>query len=155
MAETTVTGAAMSDASTRMNSDQIDAFLAETRHAIAGVIRSDGAPQLSPVWILCENGKIYFSILVDSAKFRQLERDPRISLCIDGGHPDARAVTIQGTVELIREKSAWSEEVSWKIDRRYHDNEAEARLYHSQMKSHGPSALVVVSPQRIIGRDFN
>jgi PPOX class probable F420-dependent enzyme len=155
MTETTVTGAAMSDTSTRMNSDQIDAFLAETRHAIAGVIRSDGAPQLSPVWILCENGKIYFSILVDSAKFRQLERDPRISLCIDGGHPDARAVTIQGTAELIREKSAWSEEVSWRIERRYHETEAEARRYHSETESQGPSALVVVSPQRIIGRDFN
>jgi PPOX class probable F420-dependent enzyme len=138
-----------------MSSDQIDAFLAETRHAIAGVIRSDGAPQLSPVWILCENGKIYFSILVDSAKFRQLERDPRISLCIDAGHPDARAVMIQGTVELVREKSAWSEDVAWKIDCRYHETEEEARLYNSQMKSQGPSVLVVVSPQRIIGRDFN
>ena len=155
MRETSVTDTPIGNASTRMGSDQIDAFLAETRHAIAGVIRSDGAPQLSPVWILCENGKIYFSILVDSAKFRQLEGDPRISLCIDAGHPDARAVMIQGTVELIREKSAWSEEMSWKIERRYHETEEEARLYNSQMKSQGPSALVVVSPRRIIGRDFN
>jgi hypothetical protein len=141
--------------STRMEPGQIDAFLAETRHAIVGVIRSDGAPQLSPVWILCENEKIYFSILVDSAKFRQLERDPRISLCVDAGHPDARAVMIEGRVELIREKSAWSEEVSWKIVRRYHETEEEARLFDSQMESEGPSALVVVSPRRVVGRDFN
>jgi len=155
MAEESVTDAAPGDTSTRMSSEQIDAFLAETRHAIAAVIRSDGAPQLSPVWILCEDGKIYFSILVDSAKFRQLERDPRISLCIDAGHPDARAVMIQGRAELIRETSAWSEAVSWKITRRYHETEAEARRYDSQTKADGPSALVVVSPERIIGRDFN
>jgi len=150
-----MTETSAADTSTHMSSEQIDAFLAETRHAIAGVIRSDGAPQLSPVWILCENGKIYFSIFVDSAKFRQLERDPRIGLCIDAGHPDARAVMIQGTVELIREKSAWSEEVSWKIVRRYHETEEEARLFDSQMESEGPSALVVVSPRRVVGRDFN
>jgi hypothetical protein len=143
------------DASTRMSSDQIDAFLAETRHAVAGVIRSDGAPQLSPVWFLFENGRIYFSVFVDSAKFRQLERDARISLCMDAGHPDARFVTIQGTAELVRETSAWAEEVSWKIVRRYHATEEEARLFEAQTKSEGPSALVVVSRLRIVGRDFN
>jgi PPOX class probable F420-dependent enzyme len=143
------------DTPTRMNSEQIDAFLAEPRHAIVSVIRSDGAPQSSPVWILYESGKVYFSILVDSAKFRQLERDPRISLCVDAGHPDARTVLIDGTAELIREERAWSEAISWKICRRYHETEAEARDFDSQMKSQGPSALVVVSPRRIIGRDFN
>ena len=155
MTETSVTEASTENTATRMISEQIDAFLAEPRHAIACVIRSDGAPQSSPVWILCENGNVYFSISVDSAKFRQLERDPRISLCLDAGHPDARAVMIQGTVELIRKESAWSDEMCWKIERRYHETEEEARLYHSQMKTQGPSALVVVSPQRIIGRDFN
>jgi PPOX class probable F420-dependent enzyme len=150
MTETSSAGA-----STRMGSDEIDEFLAETRHAIVGVIRPDGAPQLSPVWILYENGRVYFSIFVDSAKFRQLERDPRISLCIDAGHSDARAVMIRGTAELVRENSAWSEEVCWKIDRRYHETEEEARLYSAQMKTQGPSALVVVSPQWITGRDFN
>ncbi len=153
--ERPVTDTATPDTSTRMSSEQIDAYLAETRHAIVGVIRSDGAPQLSPVWILCENGKIYFSVFVDSAKFRHLERDSRISLCIDAGHPDARAVMIQGTVELIQEQSAWSEDLSWRIHRRYHETEEEARLFESQMNSQGPSALVAVSPQRIIGRDFN
>lgn len=143
------------DASTRMGSAQIDAFLVETRHAVVGVIRSDGAPQLSPVWFLFENGRIYFSVLVDSAKFRQLERDASISLCIDAGHPDARFVTIQGTGELIRETSAWSEEMSSRIVRRYHATDEEARLYEAQTKSEGPSALVVVSPLRIVGRDFN
>jgi PPOX class probable F420-dependent enzyme len=138
-----------------MSSEQIDAFLAETRHAIAGVIRPDGAPQLSPVWFLYESGRIYFSIFVHSAKFRHLERDPRISLCVDAGHPDARAVLIQGTVELVRESSAWTEEVSWKIVRRYHETEAEARRFDAESRSQGPSALVVVSPRRIIGRDFN
>ena len=81
--------------------------------------------------------------------------DPRISLCVDAGHPDARAVMIQGTGELVLEPSEWSEDLSWRIECRYHESEEEARLYHSQMKTLGPSALVVVSPGRIVGRNFN
>jgi PPOX class probable F420-dependent enzyme len=145
----------MPEQSTRMSPSQIDAFLAETRHAIVGALRSDGAPQLSPVWILPEGGLIYFSILVNGAKFRQFERDPRISLCVDAGHPDARAVMIQGTVELIREKSEWSDDLSWRIERRYFESEEAAQQYHQESQSQGPSALVVVTPERIIGRDFN
>ncbi len=145
----------MADMSIQMSPAQIDAFLAEPRHAIVGVIRSDGAPQLSPVWILCEDDRIYFSVLVDSAKFRQLERDPRISLCIDAGHPDARAVMIRGRVKIIRETSAWSEDLSWRINRRYHASEDETRQYMELIATQGASALVAVSPERLIGRNFN
>ena len=145
----------MADLPIHMSAAQIDAFLEEPRHAIVGVLRSDGAPQLSPIWILSENGKIYFSVFVDSAKYRQLERDPRITLCIDAGHPDARFVTIRGTVEVVREKSAWSEDLALRINRRYHESEAAARRYLEEMESQGESALISVSPETVIGRDFN
>jgi PPOX class probable F420-dependent enzyme len=148
-------GAVVAEASIRMNADQIDDFLAEPRHAIAGVIRSDGAPQLSPVWILYEARKVYFSISLASAKYRQLARDPRISLCIDAGHPDARAVTILGTVELVLEKDAWAEELSWRIDRRYHESDEATRRYREQTETLGPTAIVIVSPDTIFGRDYN
>jgi len=138
-----------------MRPDRIDAFLAETRHAIAGVIRSDGAPQLSPVWFVYEDGKLCFSIQVAGAKYRQLERDPRVCVCVDAGHPDTRAVTIHGTAALHRERSGWAERVHWKILRRYHEPEAEARAFHASMESDGPSALVVVTPHRIVGRAYN
>jgi PPOX class probable F420-dependent enzyme len=141
--------------STRMSLAEISLFLGEARHAIAGVIRSDGAPQLSPIWFLFEGGKVYFSILVASAKFRQLEQDPRMSLCIDAGHPDARAVMIRGRAELIRERSAWSDDVTERIERRYFESDEAAQEYRDEMGSQGDGALVVLSPDRIWGRDFN
>ena len=145
----------MTETSIHMSRDQIDSFLAEPRHAVVGVVRSDGAPQLSPVWILYDNGLVYFSIFVDSAKYRQLERDSRISICVDAGHPDARAVMIQGTAELAREPSASYEDLSWRINRRYHESDEAARMYLEQTKAQGPGALVIVSPQKIIGRNYN
>jgi PPOX class probable F420-dependent enzyme len=143
------------DAEFHMTPEQIEAFLAAPRHAVVAALRRDGSPQLSPVWYLCENDRLYFSILVEGAKCRQLRRDPRIALCIDGGHPDARYVTIHGTAELVEQESAWREDIAWRIVRRYHETEEAARRYQAETAGDGPTALVVVTPGRVVGRDFN
>jgi PPOX class probable F420-dependent enzyme len=138
-----------------MNSAQIQEFLDPPRHAIAAVLRPKGAPQLSPIWFLYENERLYFSILLGGAKYRQLRRDPRIALCIDAGHPDARAVTISGTAELITDEGPERADLEWRILRRYHESDEDAHRWESSIAAEGPSALVVVSPERIIGWDFN
>jgi len=145
----------MSDTANQMNSSQIQVFLEAPRHAIATVLRADGAPQISPIWFLYENGRLYFSTLLSSAKYRQLRRDPRIALCIDAGHPDARAVSISGTAELITDLTPEHADIEWRILRRYHETDEEARQWVSSIEAEGPNALVVVSPDRIIGWDYN
>ncbi len=145
----------MADTGYRMNSSQIQAFLAETRHAIATVLRADGAPQTSPIWFLYENERLYFSVGVSSAKFRQLHRDPRIALCIDAGHPDARAVSISGSAEFITEMTPEQADLEWRIMRRYHETDEATRQYVASIEAEGPNALIVVSPERIIGWDYN
>ncbi len=145
----------MTDAAFHMSPEQIEAFLAAPRHAVVAALRHDGMPQLSPIWYLCENDRLYFSIFVESAKYRQLRRDPRIALCIDGGHPDARAVMIHGTAELIEDEGPWREDLEWRILLRYHESEAQARRYQEEIAEQGRGALVVVTPERIVGRDYN
>ena len=145
----------MTETAFHMTPEQIEAFLAPPRHAVVAALRRDGSPQLSPVWYLCEQDRLYFSILVDTAKYRQLRRDPRIALCIDGGHPDARAVMIYGTAELVEDESPWREDLEWRITRRYHETEEKARRYQEEIDGQGPGALVVVTPERIVGRDYN
>lgn len=80
----------MSDETNRMDPSQIKAFLDEPRHAIAAVVRPNGDAQLSPIWFVYEADRLYFSVFQESAKYRHLCRNPRITLCIDAGHPDAR-----------------------------------------------------------------
>jgi len=145
----------MSDTANRMNSSQIQAFLAAARHAIAAVLRPDGTPQLSPIWFLYENERLYFSSSLSSAKCRHLRRDPRIALCIDAGHPDARAVSISGTAELLTEESPERADLEWRILRRYHESDEDAHRWEASVEAEGPNALVAVSPERIIGWDFN
>lgn len=145
----------MSDTANRMDPAQARAFLVESRHAIAAVLRPDGAPQLSPIWFLYENEKLYFSSGLSSAKYRQLSRDPRIALCIDAGHPDARAVVISGTAQIITDESPERTDLEWRILRRYHETDEDAHRYEASVAEDGPDALVVVSPERIIGWDYN
>ena len=138
-----------------MTQAQVEEFLRAPRHAIIGTNRRDGPPQLSPVWYLCEEGRIYISVLITSAKYRNLRRDPHISLCIDGGHPDARAVMIHGSAELIEAESPWREQLIWRICRRYLDSDEETRRFIEEAHEWGPTALIIVTPEKIISQDFN
>lgn len=137
-----------------MTSTEIEQFLLASRHAIVGTNPTDGAPQLSPIWYLYEGGRIFFSLSPQTAKYRNLRRDPRISLCVDGCHPDARAVMIYGTVELIEWGEPLERDMWWRIIRRYYDTEEAARRYADSIREM-PSALAVVTIQKIIGQDYN
>lgn len=138
-----------------MTQAQLEEFLEVPRHAIVGTNRRDGPPQLSPVWYLYEEGRFYIGMLVASAKYRNLRRDPRISLCVDGGHPDARAVMVHGSAELIEAESPWREEMTWRITRRYYESDEDARRFREEARAWGRTALIVVTPEKIISQDFN
>lgn len=82
-----------------MNSDAINAFLAEARNAIVGGIRADGRPHLTPNWFLWDGDRFSISTTKARAKYRIFTRDPRVQLVIDDatGH---RYVSVDGTVEI-------------------------------------------------------
>jgi PPOX class probable F420-dependent enzyme len=138
-----------------MSQAQIEEFLHAPRFAIVGTNRVNGAPQLAPVWYLYENGRIYVSMSVDSAKYRNLRRDSRIGICISGSHPDARAVMIYGTVDLVPEDAAVYEDIDWRLTRRYHDSDEEAQAFIDSLPADQESALAVVTPDKIIAEDYN
>lgn len=138
----------------KMSKAQIEEFLSERRVAIAGTNRANGPPQLTPVWYLYENGRAYVSLLKQSVKFRNLERDPRIALCIAGSYPDARSVMIYGTVELVPESTPEVHEVGWRLIRRYYDSDDEARDFLDTYED-DESVLAIVTPSKILGEDFN
>ncbi len=138
-----------------MSQAHIEDFLQVPRFAIVGTNRVNGAPQLTPVWYLYENGRIYVSMSVNSAKFRNLRRDPRIGICIPGVHPDARAVMIYGTVDLIPEDTALYDDIDWRLTRRYHDSDEEAQAYIDSLPTEEESALAVVTPDKVIAEDYN
>ncbi len=137
-----------------MTQVQIEAFLAPPRHAIVATTPLDGAPQLSPVWYIYADNQLYISVGANAAKVRHLRRDPRLSVCIDGGHPDARYVIIQGTAILLETSDPRQEAMRWQIIQHYYETEAEAQRYYASVRDTA-SILIVVTPERVISQDFN
>jgi len=132
----------------------MDAFLKAPRHAIVGTNVVDGPPHLSPVWYLFENGRFYISIATETAKYRNLQRDPRISICIDGCYPDYRTVMVEGVGQLLPQGDPLQAEMRWRIIRQYHETGEAARRYADQVRD-TPAALIIVTPEKIISQDFN
>jgi PPOX class probable F420-dependent enzyme len=138
-----------------MTEEQIDEFLQAPRNAVLATNRIDGPPQISAVWYLYEGGKIHISIGADSAKYYSLKRDPRVSICVDGGHRDARAVTIYGTAELVEDDSAWRNDMLFRITRRYMDSDEQALDLNVEAASGAVEVLVILTPTKIFARDYN
>jgi len=139
----------------KMSQAQIDEFLQVPRFAVIGTIRKKGAPQLTPVWYLYEDGQVYVWISINSAKHRNLTRDPRVCICIAAQHPDARAVMIHGAVELIPEESAWSDDINWRLTRRYYNSDEEAQAFLDSIPTEEKGALVSITPDKVIAEDWN
>lgn len=135
-----------------MTEKRLDEFLSEPRHAIVGTIRKNGSPQLSPVWYLYEDGNFYFPILADSAKYRNLQRDPRASICIDGAFPDLRAVMVDGDATMIEGER--ESELYRRICRRYYESEEECLEGEETFHKWGKAAVVMVTPRRIRSQDY-
>jgi len=139
-----------------MSITEIEDFLSVPRFATVGTNRLNGAPQLTTVWYLYENEVIYITMYAESAKYRNLSRDPRVSVCIAGDHPDARSVVFYGTAELFLNSSAgWVDETEWRLGRQYFDSDEEAKSYLDSVGAGGESALAVITPEKVIAQNYN
>lgn len=66
-----------------MHDTEREEWLRLPNNAVLATNRPQGPPQLSPVWFLWTKGSLRVSAAADSAKVRNLQRDPSLSLCID------------------------------------------------------------------------
>lgn len=75
------------------------AFLHRQPNLVLGTIRRDGSPQASPVWYLWTGTSFLVSTIQATAKWANLRRDPRCSVCVDD--PDTgRMVVAYGRAVL-------------------------------------------------------
>jgi len=82
-------------------------FIRESHHAVMHTYRRDGRPQLSPVACgVDEEGRVVVSTRETALKVKNLQRDPRVSLCVlsDGFFGDW--VQVDGTAEVLSLPSA-------------------------------------------------
>ena len=81
-------------------SDRVVEFLsAGTRTGMLGFVASDGRPLVTPVWFVVDDGELVFATHRDTPKYRALQRDPRVAICVDDPHPPYSFVQVQGVAE--------------------------------------------------------
>ena len=77
-------------------------FLEEKRFAVLATINDDGTPQLTVMWYTLRDNTIIMNTTLSRVKGKNLQRDPRISICVEDGY---RFVTIAGTAQLDDDQS--------------------------------------------------
>jgi PPOX class probable F420-dependent enzyme len=133
-----------------MTTEEWRAFVLEgTRTAKVATTRSDGAPHVTPVWVVLDGTDVVFTTDATSVKAKTIRRDPRVSLCVDDQEPLYSFVMIDGTATLdddLDELSKWARAVGARYMGADRADEFAAR-------NAVPGELVVrVTPTRVVAR---
>jgi PPOX class probable F420-dependent enzyme len=84
--------------------------------AVLTTINKDGSPQSTVVWVRRDGDDVLFSTIRGRRKTRNMERDPRVSICAyDPANPYVY-VTVEGTVALDEQGG---EELIDELSRKY------------------------------------
>jgi PPOX class probable F420-dependent enzyme len=131
-----------------MTQEEMEAFLAEPRLAKVATLNQDGSAHLTPVWFEYVDGEFLTTVEAGTVKRFNLERDPRITLCVENDRPPYKAVILQGIARLSVEGE---KEVLLRQSIRYLGEEA-GRAFFDSVKE-GAGRLVRIKPVRTITWD--
>jgi PPOX class probable F420-dependent enzyme len=127
------------------------AFLTSgTRTAILATTRADGRPHAVPVCFVLDGDDVLFLTNDGTAKGRDLQRDPRVTVVVDDETPPFAFVMIEGTAELSRSPDD-IDRVAPEIAERYFGPDAVEDFVRSAHEALG--TLVRVKPTRMLALD--
>jgi PPOX class probable F420-dependent enzyme len=139
-----------------MSKTQIRRFLNKgTFTGKLATVKKDGSSHVVPIWFVLEYrnnegnlGNIYFTTFIGSVKVENIQRDNRISICIDDQTPPFTFVTIHGTAKVYTYKQ--KEVLKWatRIAKRY-VGKKDSKAYGERNSGEG-AILVRIKPAKII-----
>ena len=141
---------------TEMSKAEIGRFLMKgTFTGKLATVKEDGSSHVVPIWFVLEKkksrdrvGNIIFTTGSTSVKANNIQRDNRISICIDDQIPPFSFVTILGTARIYpykqKEVLKWATEIA---ERYMGKSNAEA---YGRRNSDEGLVLVRIKPTRII-----
>jgi PPOX class probable F420-dependent enzyme len=88
-------------------------------YAVLATVNPDGSPQTSVVWVGRDGADLLFSTIEGRVKYRNMVRDPRVSVSvIDSADPE-NYVELRGRVTITHDVGRRLDtELSWKYDGR-------------------------------------
>ena len=84
-----------------MTPDEYESFLLDRpRTAKLATVREDGRPHVAPVWFDLDGDGFIFTTWHETVKAANLQRDGRVSFCVDNEAPPFAFVLVEGTAEV-------------------------------------------------------
>ena len=119
-------------------------LIREQKLAILATLRKDGTPQLTPINYAYHAGSVLISTTRDRAKYWNLRRDSRVSLCVM--HPSGRPyLTVFGRGRIEEDDIVdGTAEIFRRISERPLPEDFAQRLREQKR------VLIIVTPERII-----
>lgn len=75
-------------------------LMSQTHTAKLATVREDGRPHVVPVWYYVDGDDLVFTTWHTSVKGRNMQRDPRVCICVDDEKPPYAFMQIEGTATL-------------------------------------------------------
>ncbi|GGM39618.1 PPOX class F420-dependent oxidoreductase [Dactylosporangium sucinum] len=83
--------------------DTLRELLDRKAFLVLGTVNPDGGPQSSVIWAKHDGDDLVFSTIRGRRKTRNMERDPRVSICVYDPANPYRYVEVRGAVTLTEE----------------------------------------------------
>ena len=83
--------------------DNVRELLDGKTFVVVSTINPDGSPQSTVVWVKRDGDDVLFSTIRGRKKTRNMERDPRVSVCAYDPAQPYSYFTVEGSVTLVEE----------------------------------------------------
>lgn len=125
------------------------AFLESQRNLVLGTLRKDGSPQASPVWYLWTGESFVISTITATAKWWNLKRDPRASICVDN-QATGQMVIAYGDA-ILEQDDVW-DRTRELVEKYYPDDPGQVDPHMESIFEGQTRVLITVKPDDIIIR---
>ena len=130
-----------------LTKQEIAAYLAEAHVAHLVTVRSNGRPQVAPVWFLEDNGKAFVMADAHALKVRNVRRNPAVTLSIATDQRPLKYVVLNGDGRVAEGDIAQMVE---RICVRY-DGSVRGVEYAKELLGEDRMALIEIQVTRVSG----
>ncbi|MEV6350802.1 PPOX class F420-dependent oxidoreductase [Actinoplanes sp. NPDC051851] len=83
-------------------------------YAVLSTVNADGSPQSTVIWVKRDGDEILFSTVRGRVKARNMERDPRVTVCAYDPADPYSYFTVEGVVAMSDDPANLIDELSYK-----------------------------------------
>ena len=84
-----------------MTDEYVEEYLRRPLVAVISTVDASNNPRSAPIWFHWEDGAAYMFTGRTTQKWRNIQRNPRASLCVDWREPPYESVIMDGRVEEV------------------------------------------------------